>query len=346
MTRRFVIPNEYIPLVILFVAILIIFSPAILINIETIQHAYRNFLAYMILIFIGFNLKLSKVDLNNIFRNLINFISIISFFCILTLLNDNFLWGGRVFGSLFGPNTAGTIFLLGLCLNFNNKLSFFVFFKDLLLMMALALTASFGAIISFVVFSILFFNKIALKKYILYFVFIMSLLILNIYFEIINISGFFSTFVNKFHAILNGDIFTIENRFAQHTQSLNSFLLNPLKFLIVNYEANLYITNDSLFLQIFNNHGILSLLLFLFFIFTIIQMLNKKINNVDASYIFKNRELFNYFENFLRFFIVFFVINCSITASLFHYPINCIVWLCTGLFFNFFSQKKNTLLFK
>lgn len=341
-TRRFIIPDKYLKLLSFFIVILIIFSIPVLINLESFQHVYRNFLGYVFFIFIGINLKLSNVDLKNIFRNLINLISISSFFCIFSILNDNFLWNGRIFGSLFGPNTAASIFFLGLCLNFNNKLSFFVIVKDLLLITSLLLTASFGAIISYVLFFILFFNRNALKKYSIYLFIITLFIAFDNYFELFQIKEYFNIFSTKLHAVFYGEIFTIENRIAQYTQFFNSFFLNPFKFLIVNYEINSYITNDSLFLQIVNNHGILSLLVFLFFIFTIIKYLIDEFKKIDSSYYFQEKELLDYIKNFLRFFKIFFIINCSITASLYHYPVNCIVWLCIGLLFNFFAVNKNT----
>ena len=307
--------------------------------IDTIQHSIRNLLLYSLFIFVIPNIQLTEKDIHKLIRLFIKVLLLISAVGFITLADSNYLYGGRVISTLYNPNTAAAILMLGILTIFPIMVSKYktIEFKThkylviAVLIMALIVTGSFSNMwllffaLAIQVVVMWKFRVISLKKFMRIILFIFSIIF------IAWLSGWIDPVINRFFDIfINNQGTSIVGRINQYEKLL--FIDNEFTSIFFG-EFKSYTTHDSMYIQLFRNNGFVGLFGYLFIIFFSMilsfRMYKRAISN-------KNRLLPNLHYFYIGFFAFTFVevfAGFFVTAIFYRFPVNAIFFFFYGLIF-------------
>lgn len=313
--------------------------------IEQIHFNFINLLLWSLSIYIIPLIVKTKKDFQYFIKNFSIGLLLIVLFSLL-LFFSGIHYDHRLISLFKDPLRVGFIFLFELMIFFNpifffigktcprNVISFF------LVLISLVLTGSFSAIFSFLFAFVIFLFIFSLKpikikvaplKSIVFVLYCFSI------FYLLNIFNIFSNFYNRvikmffFNSIESIGFTSINSRINQYFMFVTEF--KNMSFFEIffgkfNYEH--YLTLDSLYLQLFYNHGLIGLLTYIFFI-GFFFLLNLKLlrtcihNNVKMPV-----NVSIYIMGGFSFIIVLLFLSSSLIALMYQFPLNYFIFLYFG----------------
>lgn len=308
---------------------------------DTIHHNIRNLFIYSLIIpILPLYIKNIK-DVEQIRDLIIKLGVIVGIIGIITyILGESYLWGGRVLGTMFNPNTLGVFlnlviaFLISKSLyNGVNKLTFLSNF--IILCIAILLTGSFQnyLMLFFILFYFFISNKglnRKIKTYIKYnkkifgwifFIFIVGGSVIIFTWEPV-IHMIEERFTNN---LISGVGTGISGRVLNYVNLLNFFeRANILEILIGDLQTDRYLKYDSQYLQILRNAGLFGLILMIAIFINIIILAQKtKKYFISVGYI----NAASICEGIIIFILAYLLIGFNLTAYLYRFPVNFFTFL-------------------